>query len=316
MNYHGAPGLELGEGNVKLDPSVLKVLPNDCRVVSTETHGVSFWANTGRIDVNLSNGQPHSFFIKVISTEIGRQMMCSEYECMKAIHMTSPDFVPKPVAWGTYETIPDTHFFLCDFRDMIDEMPDPYQFSSRLAAMHQDSKSPDGKFGFHVETFMGNLPQLAGWEDKWQSYFTKSLRLALQLENKAKGDDPEFDHLLPILFDKVIPRLLDPLESNGRTVKPSLVHGDLWFANAGIDADSQFPLIFDACSFYAHNECKFGAEYEQAYHSFAQISPPEEDYDGRVDLYKLRFNTHVSALFADNQTLREQYESQPPMQST
>lgn len=24
MNYHGAPGLELGEGNVKLDPSVLK----------------------------------------------------------------------------------------------------------------------------------------------------------------------------------------------------------------------------------------------------------------------------------------------------
>lgn len=84
----------------------------------------------------------------------------------------------------------------------------------------------------------------------------KSLRLALQLESKAKGDDPEFVDLLPILFDKVIPRLLDPLGSNGRTVKPSLVHGDLWFANAGIDADSQFPLIFDAWSFYAHNECK------------------------------------------------------------
>ena len=32
---------------------------------------------------------------------------------------------------------------------------------------------------------------------------------------------------------------------------------------------------------------RFGAEYLAAYHSYNKISPPEEDYDGRLDLYKL-----------------------------
>ena len=32
---------------------------------------------------------------------------------------------------------------------------------------------------------------------------------------------------------------------------------------------------------------RFGAEYLAVYHSYNQISPPEEDYDGRLDLYKL-----------------------------
>lgn len=204
----------------------------------------------------LINGEHASFFIKVISKDVGKQMMHSEYECTQAIHTLMPDFVPKPIAWGTYASIPDTHFYLCEFREMFDDMPDPHKFTAHLAALHQNSKSPEGKFGFHMKTYNGNLPQLGGWEASWETYFTKSLRLALDLEIAAKGPDPEFDTLIPVLFDKVIPRLLRPLESEGRSVKPSLVHGDLWFANSGIDVNTEDSLIFDACSFYAHNECK------------------------------------------------------------
>ena len=177
---------------------------------------------------------------------------------MKVIHTLLPDFVPKPIAVGTYEMMPDTHFFICEFREMIEEMPDPNKFAARLAALHEDSKSPNGKFGFHITTYSGNLPQMNEWEDSWETYFTKSMRLALELELKAKGPDPKFDELVPVLFDKVIPRLLRPLESEGRSVKPSLVHGDLWYANSGIDVDTGESLIFDACCFYAHNECKLG----------------------------------------------------------
>lgn len=316
MNYNGAEGLELGGGNTNVDLKVLAELPKGCRVVSTESHGVSFWANTGRIDVELADGSPKTFFIKVISKELGKNMVHSEFESMKTIHTLLPDFAPKPIAWGTYETIPDTHFFLCDYREMLDEMPDPHKFASRLAALHQNSVSPNGKFGFHINTYSGNLPQMNEWEDSWETFFAKSLRKALDLELEAKGDDPEFHILVPIIFDKVIPRLLRPLETEGRSIKPSLVHGDLWYANSGIDVESDEPLVFDACCFYAHNEyefgqwrpvCnRFGAEYLAAYHSYNQISAPEEDYDGRLDLYKLRFNTHVSALFTENQTLREQ----------
>ncbi|TRX92013.1 hypothetical protein FHL15_007110 [Xylaria flabelliformis] len=161
-------------------------------------------------------------------------------------------------------------------------------------------------------------------ETSWE-VFTKNLRFALELELTAKGPDPEFDILLPVLFGTVIPRLLGPLESEGRSVKPCLVHGDLWDANSGIDDNTGESLIFDACCFYAHNEyefgqwrpaCnRFGPEYLEAYRDYVQISPPEEDYDGRLDLYKLRFNTHVSALFSDNQTLREQQVIPDPLAS-
>lgn len=189
-------------------------------------------------------------------------MIYGEFESMKAIYAVLPDFAPKPIAWGTYQTLPDTHFFLCDYREMIDEMPDPHKFTSRLAALHQKSQSPNGKFGFHTTTYSGNLPQMNEWEDSWETYFSKSMRKALDLELAAKGDDPEFAVLVPILFEKVIPRLLRPLEKEGRSIKPSLVHGDLWYANSGIDVNSDESLIFDACCFYAHNECELSTPME------------------------------------------------------
>ncbi|KAJ5953998.1 hypothetical protein N7501_008277 [Penicillium viridicatum] len=49
-------------------------LPEGCKVTSTENHGVSFWAQTGRIDVLLRDGTPQSFFIKAISKELGMNM--------------------------------------------------------------------------------------------------------------------------------------------------------------------------------------------------------------------------------------------------
>ncbi|KAH1618693.1 hypothetical protein KXV70_002168 [Aspergillus fumigatus] len=280
-----------------VDPSVLAELPKGCRVTSVESHGISFWADTNRLDVELADGTPLSFFIKVLSGETGKNMVHGEYESMKTIYEVSPEFAPKPIAWGSFVNTPDTHFFLCEFREMTNQMPDPHKFAARLAALHQGSVSPTGKFGFHVTTYSGNLPQTNDWEESWEVFFAKNMRWALDCEIAAKGFDPEFDELVPALFGKVIPRLLRPLESEGRFVKPSLVHGDLWYANSGIDLETNEPLIFDACCFYAHNEyefgqwrpvCnRFGPEYLAAYHSYVQISAPEEDYDGRLDLYKL-----------------------------
>ena len=230
-------------------------LPEGCTITSTEIHGVSFWASTGRIDVSLSDGSPESFFLKVLSKTLGKEMVRGEFESMSAIHGVHPGFVPKPIAWGTYDDVKDTHFFLCEFREMTEDMPDPHRFAAHLSAVHQKSVSPTGKFGFHVTTYAGNLPQMIEWEDSWERFFAKSMRYALDLEIERKGPDEELESLSKVLFEKVIPRLLRPLESQGRKVKPSLVHGDLWYANSGIDIGTNQPLVFDACSFYAHNEC-------------------------------------------------------------
>lgn len=205
--------------------------------------------------MELENGTIESFFIKVTSKDVGKQMMRGESESSLEIYKLLPAFIPEPIAWGSYDTVPDTYFFLCRFRKMTEDLPSPHDFAARLAALHQNSKSPYDKFGFHVDNYMGNLPLSNEWEESWETFFTKNMRHTLKLELAAQGPEPEFETLIPILFDKVIPRLLRPLEIEGRSVKPSLVHGDLWFANTGIDAETGKPLVFDACCFYAHNEC-------------------------------------------------------------
>lgn len=259
MNYAGAAGLEFGRDSPALDPNVLQHLPEDCTVLSTAAHGVSFWASVGRINVCLNNGMEQAYFIKVVSQDIGKAMIMSEFESLSAIYQVTPISVPKPMAWGSYKTRADTYFLLCKFYHLSDPetLPDTHNFASLLSTLHQKSKSPNGKFGFHLITYPGNLPQWTGWEDSWEVFFTKSMRQALDLEVERKGPSEELHALSRVLFDRVIPRLLRPLESDGRSVKPSLVHGDLWYANAGTDINTGQCLVFDPCCFYAHNECKY-----------------------------------------------------------
>ena len=66
----------------------------------------------------------------------------------------------------------------------------------------------------------------------------------------------ELDALLPALFERVISRLLRPLETGSRKVIPSLVHSNLWCGNAGIIGDdTEEGIVYDPASFWAHNEC-------------------------------------------------------------
>ncbi|KAH6668173.1 hypothetical protein B0J14DRAFT_599996 [Halenospora varia] len=56
----------------------------------------------------------------------------------------------------------------------------------------------------------------------------------------------------------VIPARLGPFESDGRSVKPSRIHGDLWHGNIGTDYETGDVYIFDAGAYYAHNEMELG----------------------------------------------------------
>ncbi|KAK5312977.1 hypothetical protein LTR93_011119 [Exophiala xenobiotica] len=175
MNFDRGEGLELGGTKPNVDSNVVAELPDGCRILSTEGHGVSFWANTARIDVVIADGQTrNSFFVKVVSNDIAKNMVYGEFGSMKAIYSLLPDFVPKPIAWGTYRSNPDIHFFLCEYREMADNMPDPKKFSAQLALLHKNSQSPTGKFGFHITTCSGNLPQLNDWEDKWETFLRRA----------------------------------------------------------------------------------------------------------------------------------------------
>lgn len=184
-------------------------------------------------------------------------MVSGEFVSQSTLHSAVPDFTPKPYAWGTYAADPKVHFFLCAFVDM-DEMtlPDPQKFARGLAKLHRTTVSPTGKYGFPVSTLHGNLAQYTEWTDTWEEFFSRSFKTLMEHETRAQGPDLEMQHLEEATLRKVIPRLLRPLETGGRSIRPCLVHGDLWDGNVATDLETNNPVIFDACCTYAHNECK------------------------------------------------------------
>ncbi|KAI1123704.1 Fructosamine kinase-domain-containing protein [Nemania abortiva] len=297
-----------------MDSEVVAKLPLGTKPLKICAHGDSLWTCTARLDAEL-DGVEQIYFLKTSFGERGEKMMSSEFHCMMKIHNIMPDFVPRPIAWGTYASIPNVHFFLCEFRDMTNGLPDVESFSEKVADMHLAGISPNGKFGFDVTTFHGNIPIEHGWSDTWEEYFTRTTRVLFELEQKAQGPNEEIMGLMGPFFGKIIPRLLRPLETSGRSIQPCLIHGDLWHGNVSVDKHTGRPVIFDAACFYAHNEYELGVwrqswnkidkKYRIRYYDRFPKSQPEGDYDDRNALYATRVNLLDSILYKGETCYRE-----------
>ena len=175
---------------------------------------------------------------------------------MKALHAVIPANIPQPLAWGTYADDPKKHFYLAEFCDMKDELPNVSNFVSIIAQLHENSGSPTGKFGFHVTTYAGNQPMDNTWCVTWEEFFIRAMWRTVQNEISVQGESNELYDLTQKLCTTVVPRLLRPLETGDRKIKPSLVHGDLWHGNVAIEVENDNTILFDGCALYAHNECQ------------------------------------------------------------
>ncbi|KAI0107808.1 Fructosamine kinase-domain-containing protein [Nemania sp. FL0031] len=293
---------------VLVDKAVLEALNiPGAKLQEARQYGSSLWGRTAKLTVQLPDGTIKPYFLKVVPNEDPGKHMCEgEYESLKAMNEVVPSFIPKVYAWGPLEKGPG-YFLLAEFRDVGKQPPDPPILCKRLAELHMNSKSPEGKFGFHVTTCHGNLPQDVGWEASWTEMFTKILSRAMSLDLERHGPSREFSAYKPLLFDIIIPRLLRPLETEGRSIKPCLIHGDIWDENCADDANTGEPFAFDAGSLYAHNEYEIGywrpprhrlsnRTYIEEYKRHFPVSEPKEDWDDRHILYSMRFNISCSVL--------------------
>ncbi|CAI0650331.1 unnamed protein product, partial [Colletotrichum noveboracense] len=290
--------LEVPEKAVQeLDENVRKFLPEKGIFKSMIPHGPSFWGRTARINIVEEDGSATAYFMKVCHGQRGHDMMLGEFTSMTAVHGVLPECSPLPIGWGTYESDAQCHFYLATFHEMAEELPDINAFAWKIAELHLRSESPNGKFGFPVTTFSGNAPQDNSWTDTWEAFFTKAFIHMIRLEGETQGRSEEMDKLASTLVGNVIPRLLRPMEVDGRTVKPCLIHGDLWYGNACTDLDTGNPIVFDACSLYGHHEYELGTwrsphyrigkPYVRAYHQKYPKSEPVEDWDDRNALYSM-----------------------------
>ncbi|MCJ1399879.1 hypothetical protein MMC11_003082 [Xylographa trunciseda] len=276
------------------DDNILEKIDGIERVLKISGVANSAWAKAFRVDAQLRDGHVQSYFLKISIGHHGCESLMGEFESTSAIYSISPDFVPKPIAWGSCKSVSDTHFYLAEFKNLALKLPESASFCERLAELHKNGVSPSGKFGFHVTTYNGDLPQENSFTDTWEEFFANGLRHMFKLNVELAGPCKQLEVLMPKLFDKVIPRLLRPIEP---FIKPSLVHGDLWCGNAAVNIKDGKPIVFDPCCFWAHNEYEFGnwrpkrnmftEEYFAAYQLYYPKAIPEEDYDDRNALYAM-----------------------------
>ncbi|KAM5353218.1 hypothetical protein ACJZ2D_016886 [Fusarium nematophilum] len=304
--------------NVTVDDNVVAAIPGSIKSANTTPHGVSCWSSPLRVDVEYEEGHSWKYFVKIAAGELGKSMLRGEFESLSICHSLSPGFVVKPVAWGICSSAADTYFLITEFHELLEEPLDMRTFCAKAAELHMkgadlfESKAAGipihGRFGFHITTHMGMLPQDNRWAETWEAFFLQSFGGILALEKRAQGPSDMLDILARKLVEKVIPRLLRPLETEGRSIRPTLVHGDLQTGNAKTDATTMKPIIYDAGSFWGHHESdigkwrparfKMGKEYIEEYHRHMPKSEPQEDWEDRNILYSIRFNLMSSAHFA------------------
>jgi fructosamine-3-kinase len=147
-------------------------------------------------------------------------------------------------------------FYLSEFVDMVDEAPSSDEFAQTIAELHKHGVDPDGMFGWPHPVFSGTSAQIFPLSKSWEETFSRGIQQTFALETASQGHDDELSRLETALVEKVIPRLLRPLQTEGRNIMPTLVHGDLWDGNVALDADTGDAIIFDPTAMYAHNECK------------------------------------------------------------
>ncbi|KLU86621.1 hypothetical protein MAPG_05633 [Magnaporthiopsis poae ATCC 64411] len=304
-------------GPFELDENVVAAFPDvGAKPIRAVKFGKSLWGTTAKIIVELPDGKRRNYFIKVVSNgETGRLMCMGEYESLKAIHATVPGFCPEPYAYGAYSSDPATHFLLVEFRYIGSQPAEPQQLAAGLAELHKQSRSPTGKFGFHMRTCHSQIDQAVGfWDDSWCAVFSSHLGHVI---NHAKPvlQWPEFNVVADLTLSRVVPRLLLPLQAEGRILKPSLVHGDCWDGNTATDKKTGKAFVFDVCSFFAHNEYDTGnwraprhrlsdPAYIQCYKKSIPPSEPVEDWDARNVLYSLPYNVG-NAVYVPGSTQRQ-----------
>ncbi|KAH9905312.1 Fructosamine/Ketosamine-3-kinase [Xylariomycetidae sp. FL2044] len=291
-----------------LDPAILKCLPEGINVVKRVEWGLSGWTDTSRLTTELPDGTVKEYFLKTCSAEVAHDMFKGEFKGLETMYELFPTACPKPRGWGECHAEPGTFFVIMDFLYfVVDEHPSPDMVGRLVSELHKKTAgtSPNGQFGFYVPTCHGKVVQPNQWDTNWSRYFSNLLTVFYDVDMAVNGSFPAYEEAFAIVKQDVIPRLLGALQSEGRVLKPCLVHGDLWHPNIGLSKETDEPMIYDPALFYGHNEfeigmwnttfVEFGKPYREIYVEYYGRSEPTAEWDDRNRLYSMFFHISHSA---------------------
>ena len=179
-----------------------------------------------------------------------------------------------------YKNIKNIEILLIEWIDMANF--DQKKLGKGLGEMHlKSSESNPNMFGSPVEGFIGTIDQKKGWENNWIDCFL-NLRIIPQLSIlKSNFIDKE---TINKVKEKITLELLNHEPTN------TLVHGDLWSGNIGVD-NSGKGVIFDPASWWADNEVDiamtklFGGFEKEFYDEYHKIFPLKKGFENRIIIY-------------------------------
>ncbi len=185
--------------------------------------------------------------------------------------------IPEVIA---YKNIKNIEILLIEWIDMHNF--DQKKLGKGLGELHLKSAESNPKmFGFPVEGFIGTTDQKKGLEDNWIDCFLNLRIIPQLLILKSKISDEE---IINKVKEKIKSELLNHKPTN------SLVHGDLWSGNAGINKSGK-GVIFDPASWWADNEVDiamtklFGGFRKEFYEEYHRIFPIKKGFENRIIIY-------------------------------
>ncbi|KAI1128019.1 Fructosamine/Ketosamine-3-kinase [Nemania abortiva] len=234
------------------------------------------------------------------------------------MHAFVPEFIPCPINNAPYRTHPGLSLYVCKFVDMTDKAPDPAAWARAAAILHKNSmdKSPEGEFGFNCTTYSDNIPVDCIWDSSWEVVWTFQMKKLLEQDKALHGLDEKYSKLQDDFFRVVVPKYLSPLESNGRSITPCLLHLNLWRGNIKPRANSDTACVMlNSAPCWGHHEAELGVcrnsryglgePYIEEYLKRMPISEPAEDFDTRNAIYAVRHHVLLSLIHYKDLSFRQ-----------
>ena len=258
-----------------LNEAIHRSTGKTCRVVHlTATGG-------GSISRALvAEAENAKWFVKINSIEL-LDMFKAEIDGLNALSKCREIRVPHVVAAGRAD---QEAYLVLEYLDILPLSDASAASAGRaLAALHRITGNG---FGWSRDNFIGSTPQSNQFHQDWPEFFARE-RLLPQLDLARRNGHPG------TLIDNG-ERLSEKLHLffSGYRTSPSLLHGDLWHGNTGLDRDGKL-VLFDPAVYFGDREADlamtelFGG-FPAAFHAtYRDAWPLAEGYPQRRTLYNL-----------------------------
>ena len=234
-------------------------------------------------DINSAfrlQGTDKSYFVKLNNTDL-IAMFEAEFAGLQELAKIQSVRVPVPVVCGTTT---GHSFLVLENLDLgRSNKASERLLGQQLALMHQQQQP---YFGWHRDNTIGSTLQINHPGIDWLTFWREQ-RLGFQLKLAATQG---YNGNLQSQGERLCSDMSALFKHD--QPQPSLLHGDLWAGNAGVDKQG-CPVIFDPACYYGDREADlamtelFGGFSQDFYAAYQSAWPLDEGYGVRKTLYNL-----------------------------